>query len=106
MRRNVLLAALLCVAWLAHDRLARAEEPKRSVKALVADLKKGDKEQLKAIGELEAMGEKAAEAVPALIELLPGKSEDVRLQATMALGKIGKAAVEPLQKALASEDAD
>src|SRR5205814_1048474 len=68
--------------------------------------KKGETEQLKALQGLEALGDKAAEAVPALMPLLQSKSEDVRLQTTITLGKIGKASVQPLTKALADADAD
>ena len=73
---------------------------------MIGDLKKGDKEKFKAIEELEALGEKAAEAVPAMLDLLPAKNEDVRLHVTMAMAKIGKPAVMPLTKAFASKDAD
>jgi HEAT repeat protein len=107
MCRNVLLVTLLGLGcWLVPSPPSQADEPKRSIADLVADLKKGDKEQLRAIQELEALGDKAAEAVTALVELLQSKNEDVRLQATMALGKIGRPAVAPLSKALAAKDAD
>src|SRR4029077_13080396 len=55
---------------------------------------------------LESLGDKAAAAAPAIVELLPTKNEDVRLQAALTLGAIGLPSVEPLTKALASEDAD
>ena len=84
----------------------RAGEGKRSIADMIADLKKGEKEKFKAIEELETLGEKAAEAVPALLELLPAKNEDVRLHVTMAMAKIGEPAVTPLTKAFASKDAD
>src|SRR5262245_4297892 len=100
MCRILLLPTFLGASWLLVVLVPlpqnKSEQPKRPVSALIADLKKGEKEQLKAIEELEALGEKAAEAVPALVGLLQSKSEDVRLQATIALGKIGPAAVEPL----------
>src|SRR5262249_28182326 len=85
---------------------ARADEPKRSIATLIAELKKGEKEQLSAIAELEALGEKAADAAPALVEVFHSKSEDVRLGAALALGKIGKAAVEPLTKGYKAGDPD
>src|SRR5260370_24751942 len=107
MCRNVLLVTVLCLCgWLALSPECQAGGAKRTVEALVADLKKGDPERSKALQELEAMGEKAAAAVPALIELLPNKNEDVRLAATLVLGKIGTAAVEPLGKAIGSQGAD
>src|SRR5439155_431521 len=75
-------------------------QPTRSVADLIAELKKGDKEKFKAIEELEALGDKAGDAVPALIDLLHVKNEDVRLHVAMAMAKIGRPAVEPLVKAL------
>ena len=69
----------------------------RSVAELIAELKKNDPEKLKAIEALDALGPKAAEAAPALVNLLATKNEDVRLHATMALGKIGEPAVAPLK---------
>src|SRR5437870_3852559 len=78
-----------------------AGQGKRSVADLVADLKKGDNDKLKAIEELASLGEKAGDAVPALIALLPAKNEDVRLHVAMAMSKIGTPAVEPISKALA-----
>src|SRR6476661_10490922 len=73
-----------------------AQQP--SVADLIAQLKKSDAEKLKALEAIDTLGPKATEATPALIELLSYKNEDVRLAATMALGKIGASAVEPLNK--------
>ncbi len=103
MNRIALLLAPLCLLIVVSPGLAGA---KGSVKDLIADLKKGDKERFAAIEALGALGAKAADAVPALIALLPTKDEDLRLQATLALGRIGAPAVEPLSKALDSKDAD
>src|SRR5262245_46883820 len=100
MSRHVLLSALFCVVLLE----SLPAQGKRSVADLVADLKKSDKERFQALQELESLGDKAADAVPALIDLLDRKDEDVRLQATIVLGKIGRPAVEPLTKALTSKD--
>src|SRR3954471_22810141 len=72
---------------------------KRSVADLVAELRKGEKEKLSAIAELEGLGDKAAEAAPALVGVFTSKNEDVRLGAALALGKIGAPAVESLTKA-------
>src|SRR5262249_11869097 len=100
MRYTMLLAA--CVLVFSLFVAESAEYAKRSVADLIGELKKGEKEQLKAIEELDALGEKAADAAPALVGLLVNKNEDVRLHATMALGKIGERAVAPLVKALES----
>lgn len=102
MRRIVLLTLTILSLTFATPRLFAQKEI--SVASLVAELKKSDGEKLKAIEALDAMGEKAAEAAPALIGLFEGKNEDVRIAATIALGKIGKAAVEPLAKALESKE--
>src|SRR5947209_936683 len=106
MARSLLTALALYLGCLVACAPAAAQQPKRSVADLIADLKKGEKEQLGAIAQLEALGAKAADAAPALVGLLGGKSEDVRLAAIIALGKIGPAAVEPLSKALGAKDAD
>ena len=62
---------------------------KRSVADLIADLKKTDVEKLKALEALEALGDKAGEAAPALVELLAQQTEDVRLAAAMG-GRVGR----------------
>ena len=105
MRRIVLFCTLLSAVLISP---ATAGQPKGSVAELIAELKKGDVVKLKAIAELEALGEKAGDAVPAMIDLLLAKNEDVRLHAVMAMAKIGKPAVEPLTRALAAHypDAD
>jgi hypothetical protein len=105
MRRHALLIAMLALGgWLAPAAECRAQS-KRPIADILADLKKGDNEKFKALQELETLGEKAAEAVPELIELLKNKNEDVRLGAALALGKVGPAAVKPLTMAVESADA-
>src|SRR6516225_4077711 len=107
MCRPLLPPIVLCLSvWAVVAPLGLAQKTKRPVADLIADLKKGEKEQLQAIQELEALGDKAAEAVGPLIDLLPVKNEDVRLQAALALGKIGPKAIGPLIKAVAHADAD
>src|SRR5262245_12840897 len=107
MLQHLLLPALLCLAGPAAPPTQETTEgEQRPVADLVADLKKGEKERTKALQELEALGEKAAPAVPALVGLMGAKDEYTRLQATIVLGKIGKPAVEPLTRALVSADED
>jgi HEAT repeat protein len=105
MLRHLILSALICLGW---PIVSPAQNPKeaqqRSITDLVADLKKGEKERLRALEELELRGAKAAEAAPALVDLLSIKDEFTRLQTAIVLGKIGKAAVEPLTRVLASPD--
>ncbi len=100
MCRTLLLPIVLVLALVTPG----AEAGKRPVAELISELKKGDAEKLKAIEEIEALGDKAADAVPALVELLSAKSEDVRLHTAMAMAKIGEPAVEPLTKALSASD--
>src|SRR5579864_7869478 len=104
MCRNFLLLFLVGLGFFAFNPQIWGDEPKRTVSAIIADLKKGEKEKLQAIQELEAMGEKAAEAASPLVDLLSTNNEDVRLGVIFALGKIGKAAVAPLTKATTSKD--
>ena len=77
-----------------------ANQPKRPIAEIIGDLKKGDEAKLKAIAELEEYGDKASDAVPALVDLLHIKNEDVRLHVVMAMAKIGQPAVDPLSNAL------
>jgi HEAT repeat protein len=61
-----------------------------SVKELIAQLKSSDESQrLKAIDQLDAQGEKAAEAVAPLTESLKDESVKVRAHSARALGDIG-----------------
>lgn len=104
MCRIILLVTVLALCLITCQSTSFADAPKRTVAEILADLKKGEKEKLQAIQELEALGEKAAEAARPLVELLSTKNEDIRLGATFALGKIGKAAVKPLSEALTSKE--
>ena len=99
---RILSALLVGVLSIAGPLYADGAE----VGSLIADLKKGDAEKVSAAEKLEAMGPKAAEATSALVGLFSTKNEDVRLHAALALGKIGKAAIEPLTAALGDSDAD
>jgi HEAT repeat protein len=55
---------------------------------------------------LQELGPGAAHAVPELVKDLADPDEDLRLNAAIALGKVGKAAVPALAEPLASPDAD
>jgi HEAT repeat protein len=103
MCRFVFLATAMCLLACAH---VTASQAQRSLAEMVADLKKGDADRLRAIAELDSLGTKAAEAAPALVGMFAIKNEDVRLAAAIALGKIGKAAIDPLEKAASADDAD
>src|SRR4051794_21047534 len=102
MNRHALYALAVSLAAAGTPALAGD----RAVEELIAGLEKRDSGKLKAIAGVEAMGEKAAAAAPALVEMLAVNNEDVRLAAAIALGKIGSAAVKPLDKAVRSGDPD
>ena len=86
----LILTACGCLT-LGGSRLYADETP---VAALVAQDLKSDKEadKLKALDELGARGDKAAEAVKPIEALLKDKSAKVRAHAALALGAIGAAA--------------
>ncbi len=104
MCRCVLVIVMLGLGFVLTATLSA--QTSRPIAELIADLKKDDKAKFKAIEDLEALGAKAGEAVPAMIDLLPAKNEDVRLHVAMAMAKIGKPAVAPLSKSLASHYPD
>ena len=83
-------------------------DPKKIIATLIKDLEKkdnGDARVQAAMG-LADFGPLAESAVPALIDALQTKDEDLRLNAAIALGKIGKAGVAPLGEMLSSPDVD
>lgn len=57
---------------------------------------KDENTRIAAVTALQDLGPKAAAAAPALAVALADKNEDVRFNAALALGKIGKAAVPAL----------
>src|SRR4051812_20475442 len=69
----------------------------KKVESLITDLKSTDNAvRLAAVTALAAQGPKAEAAVPGLVEVLRANNEDLRLNAAIALGKVGKAAVPAL----------
>jgi len=74
------------------------------VASLIAELKGAG--AIKAVAELADLGPKAAKAVGPLVKLLDEKNEDLRLNAALALSKIGPAAVGELRGALDHKDED
>src|SRR5437016_3756494 len=76
---------------------APKSDPKKVIPALIKDLKNpdGGEGRVQAAMSLADFGAQAEDAVPALIDALQAKDEDLRLNAAIALGKIGKAAVAP-----------
>src|SRR5882762_4307526 len=99
---------LLCLGAWAQSPAAGAGDPKPGeVDALRKELTStDDNARYKALVRLQDLGPRAAAAAPDLAKLFAAKSEDVRLNAALALGKIGKAAVPELKGPLASNDED
>ncbi len=104
MRGIMRVPMLLCLVGCALAALlgATAGQPETDPKVagLIADLKNPQKNKAETAQALGDLKEKAAPAVPALVKLFEDKDEYVRLQAALALGKIGKPAVAPLTKAV------
>jgi hypothetical protein len=101
-----LLVLGILFAFLAPARAAEPPIPKK-IGDLVKNLKSKDPAtQLAAVTALADLGPKAKEAIPDLVNLLKVKNEDLRLNSSIALGKIGKAAVADLVKALRDKDPD
>lgn len=96
------LAALLFVSG------AVAQTPERvaELKAIVANKQAKEPERLSALMSLTEIGPKGASAADAVVEVLEEKSEHLRLNAALALGRMGKDAVAPLLKALDHKDGD
>ena len=102
----LLAAAFLCPgAVSAGDKKA---DPAETIAKLIDNLKKKDDPvaRLQAAMEIAEFGPAAKDAVPSLVDLLQNGDEDLKLNAALALGKIGKAAVAPVTEILAAKDED
>lgn len=77
------------------------------VAGLVSDLQGwDDKTRVAAVERLGDLGSDAAPAVPNLVHAIRKGDEELRVNAVLALGRVGKPAVPPLVKALDDKDAD
>jgi HEAT repeat protein len=120
MNRTLIVAtgfAVLAVAVIQAQETQPAKgDPKKIVAALVKKLDKANAERLQAIMDLADFGAEAAPAIPGLVEALvlqgevkglgPDHVADLRLNAAIALSKIGKEAVSSLAELLTSQDDD
>src|SRR5438874_1724976 len=80
---------------------------KEKIAALLKDLKSNDDMvRYEAITALAEYGPDAADAVPILVKLLEEPNEELRVAATLTLGKIGKSAVAPVAALLNNPDVD
>src|SRR5262245_49226804 len=110
-RVATLRVSVLCFLYLATNVAQAAALPNQAddskLKEHLAALSHSDMNvRLKAVMALAELGPKAEPAVPGLIAAMQVNNEDLRLNAAIALGKIGKAAVTPLTKILQTKDAD
>jgi HEAT repeat protein len=112
--RTLLILGLVCVLPAAAQEKKKPEDPKEVLARLLSDVKQTSDapRQLQAAMGLADFGPDAAPALPALLSLLERKhadmqlNEDLHLNAAIALGKIGKAAVAPLQELIGHTDKD
>src|SRR5262245_25732733 len=112
MRTLLLFGVAALAVSLASAQEQKKDEPKGDPKKIVAALiesieqKEDAGRRLQAIMEIAEHVPIAQAAVPGLIDALLAKDEDLKLNAAIALGKIGKPAVAPLQELLSSKDDD
>src|SRR5262245_44753966 len=84
----------------------RAQDTQTKIADLIQQLQGGNNAaKLAAAVALADYGAAAAPAVPALVSALQTKDENLRLNAAIALGKVGTQAVEPVAKVLQSDNA-
>ena len=84
-----------------------SKPPTPEVLALIDKVKSGSQEtRIQAMNNLGALGPDAEAAVPVLIQLLYTANEDLRLNATLTLGKLGKNAGEPLSQTMKDRNQD
>jgi HEAT repeat protein len=103
----VVVVGLACCAAPARQNGGDKPPAPDSVPVLLKKIKGADREtRLQALMDLADHGPKAAAAVPALVQLLHDQDEDFRLNAALALGRIGNAAIPALVEALADQDMD
>lgn len=96
-----------CLAISVLASVAFVQTDDGQVQTLIRQLQNSDANKaVAAAAALADLGPKAADAAPALVKTLRVKNEDVRLNAALALGKIGVAAVKPLLPALEDKEAD
>jgi HEAT repeat protein len=96
---TLVLALAGLLYYLLSPRGPESSDPE--IQALIKKVRDGKKdEQEDALHALADKGPEAADAVPALIDTLRARDEDLRLNAALALGKIGQPAVPPLTKLL------
>lgn len=103
MRTFLIIASLLSFANASHAGAGGAER----VEELIRKLDSTDTEaRLAIIEELAELGPRAGKAAAALADVLRESDADLRLNAAIALGKIGKEGVGPVTKLLEVADAE
>ena len=86
----------------------KVDDPEKVLAGLLKTVKQKDNidARIQAMMDLADFGPKAAPALPDLLEALQTKNEDLRLNASIVLVKIGKPAIEPVAMLLKSPDVD
>lgn len=108
----VLLTAFLgLAAYLGYMLWSETKSPDLPADPAVADLVAGlknwnAKDRLAAVERLGDLGPAAAEAAPHLVHVLRTGDVDLRLNATLALGRLGKSAVPHLVQSLKDSNSD
>ncbi len=96
---------VLMITQLGLAQLTDPTPQRKTVDELIRLVQSSDSTtQVAAIEELATRGAKAAKAVPALVNTFAQDNEEVRLNAMLALGEIGKAAVPALKKQFTAGD--
>ncbi|MCI0639525.1 MAG: HEAT repeat domain-containing protein [Gemmataceae bacterium] len=103
-------ASLLCGLLLTGPALGQTKEIQDKIDqvlALCKEFQSGDNAaKVRIATKLADLGQGASAAAPTLVDGLAVANEDVRLNAALALGKIGKGAIKPLQETLSHKDAN
>ncbi len=108
MRTHALLSLTLLIGAAAAPAQAQKADPEKTLAEALKNAKQTSdvNVRIQAIMELADFGAKAEPALSDLLDALAAKNEDLRLNASIALAKIGKPAIAPVSKLLTDDDAD
>src|SRR5438067_2135575 len=100
-----LLIGVLASQGRAQPQPGKPADPEKVFAEAIKNIKQKDKIDLRiqAAMDLADFGARAEPALHDLLDALTTKNEDLRLNAAIALAKIGKPSVEPVAKLLSSD---